>query len=89
MLENAWEASRQSEAPWISVTARPQGNALLMEVKNAVSGETRFEGDLPVSAKPGGGLGLKSVNRVLEKHGGVLRCFRRGDTFFTRVLIPL
>ncbi len=89
VLENAWEASRRSEAPWISVTARIHMRTLLVEVKNAVSGETRFEGDLPVSTKPGGGLGLKSVSRVLEKHGGILQCYRTGDTFFTQVAIPL
>lgn len=89
VLENAWEASRQSETPWIDVTARTHRNALLVEVKNAVSGETRFENDLPCSTKPGGGLGLKSVSRVLEKYGGVLHCFRTGGTFVTQVVIPL
>lgn len=89
VLENAWEASRHSEAPWISVTARTSKNALLMEVKNAVSGEIRFEDDFPVSTKAGGGLGLKSVSQVLEEHGGILRCFRTGDTFFTQMVIPL
>ncbi len=88
VLENAWEASRRSETPWISVTARVQRRTLLVEVKNAVSGETKFEGDLPVSSKTGGGLGLKSVDRVLTKHGGVLHCERRGDTFFAQVVIP-
>jgi len=89
VLENAWEASRKSETPWISFTAWTRRNGLLVEVKNAVSEETKFEDDLPVSTKPGGGLGLKSVNRVLEKHGGVLHCFRTGNTFFTRIVIPL
>ncbi len=89
VLENAWEAGCRSEAPWISVTARTRGRTLLVEVKNAVSGETRFEEDLPVSVKPGGGLGLKSVSRVLEKHGGILHCSRKGDTFFTQIVIPL
>ncbi len=89
VLENAWEAVCRSEAPWITITARTQRNALLLEVKNAVSGESKFEDELPVSTKQGGGLGLKSVTRVLEKHGGVLRCFRTGDTFFTQIVIPL
>jgi len=89
VLENAWEASRRSEKPWVAVTARTRRNAVLIEVRNAVSGETRFENDLPVSTKDGGGLGLKSVSRVLEKCGGLLHCFRRGDTFFTQVVIPL
>ncbi len=89
VLENAREASRTSGTPWIEVTARTHGQTLLVEVKNAVSGETEFKNDLPVSTKSGGGLGLKSVSRVLEKHGGLLRCFRKGDTFFTRIVIPL
>jgi len=89
VLENAWESCRRGETPWITVTARTNRNALLVEVKNAVSGETRFEGELPVSTKPGGGLGLKSAVRVLERHGGFLRCSRTGDTFFTQIMIPL
>ncbi len=89
ILENALEASRRSEAPWIAVTARTHGNSLLIEVKNSVSGETRFDGEAPVSTKPGRGLGLKSVSRTLEKHGGLLHCFRTGDTFFTQIMIPL
>jgi len=89
VLENAWEASRRSETPWISVTAHPRRTALLMEVRNAVSGETKFEDELPASTKPGGGLGLKSVSLVLEKCGGLLHCFRTGDTFFTQIVIPL
>ncbi len=89
VLENAWEASRRSETPWIEVSARTHRNTLLVEVKNSVSGETKFENDLPLSTKNGGGLGLKSVRRVLEKYGGVLHCFRTGDTFVTQVVIPL
>ncbi len=87
VLDNAWEASRCCEAPWICVNARTRRNALLIEVRNAVSGESRFENDLPVSTKPGGGAGLKNANRVLEKHNGILHCFRTGDTFFTQVVI--
>ncbi len=89
VLENAWEASRRCETPWISVAARVHIKTLLLEVKNAVSGELRFEDELPVSTKPGGGLGLKSVRRVLEKHGGIFHCFQTGDTFFAHIAIPL
>ncbi len=89
ILENAWEASRRSEAPWIAVTAQTRKNMLMLEVKNAVTGETKFEGDLPVSAKAAGGLGLHSASRALEKHGGLLHCYRTGDTFFTQVAVAL
>ncbi len=89
ILENALEAARRSETPWIAVTARTHAASLLIEVKNSVSGETRFEDGQPVSTKPGRGLGLKSVSRTLEKHSGLLHCFRTGDTFFTQIMIPL
>jgi len=88
-LENAWEASRGSNTPWISVTARVHRETLLVEVRNAVAGGTEFDGDLPVSGKPGGGLGLKSAARVLAKHGGFLHCEQQGNTFFTRMVILL
>ncbi len=89
ILENACEASRRCKDPWISVTLRVQGDTLLVGVKNAVAGETRFADGLPVSTKPGGGLGLKSVSRVLEKYDGVLQCRRMGDTFITQAAISL
>jgi len=89
VLENAWEASRGSVTPWIDVSACTRHRSLLVEVKNCTSGEIPFDDDMPVSTKAGGGLGLKSVRMVVEKHGGLVHCQRSGDTFFTQVVIPL
>ena len=89
ILENAWEAAGAARAPSLSVSARPQGGFLLVEVKNAVSGETRFEGGLPVTTKAAGGQGLRNAQRTLKRHGGLLQCAREGDTFLTRALLPL
>lgn len=89
ILENAWEATRKAQAPKLSVTAQPKGGSLLVEVENTLSGPSQFVGELPLTTKPAGGQGLKSVQRTLERRGGMLRCSRRGDTFYTQVVIPL
>lgn len=89
VLENAWEAARTCQAPQLSVTAQTKGGSLLIEVENTVDHPSRFEDDLPLTTKPGGGQGLKTVRRTLEKHGGMLRCSRQGGVFDTQMTIPL
>ncbi len=89
ILENAWEAARKAQSPKLSITAQQKGGSLLVEVENTLSGPSRFEGELPLTTKPVGGQGLKSVQRTLERHGGMLQCSRKGDFFYTQVVIPL
>ncbi len=89
VLENAWEAAGKADAPRLSVSAQVKGGFLLAEVTNAVSGDSRFEDGLPVTAKPAGGQGLRSARRTLDRHGGALRCSRQGDVFHTQVMLPL
>lgn len=89
VLENAWEAAGACQAPRLSVTARQKGGSLLVEVENTVDHPSLFEDDLPLTTKPGGGQGLKTVRRTLEKYGGMLRCSRQGSVFATQMTIPL
>lgn len=89
VLENAWEAAGACQAPRLSVTAQVKGGSLLVEVENTVDHPSRFEDDLPLTTKPGGGQGLKTVRRTLEKHGGMLRCSRQDSVFDTQMTIPL
>lgn len=89
VLENAWEAARVCQTPRLRVTAQVKGGSLLVEVENTVDHPSRFEDDLPLTTKPGGGQGLKTVRRTLERHGGMLRCSQEGDHFDTQVVIPL
>jgi len=83
------EAAGKADAPRLSVSAQVKGGFLLAEVTNAVSGDSRFEDGLPVTAKPAGGQGLRSARRTLDRHGGALRCSRQGDVFHTQVMLPL
>lgn len=89
VLENAWEAAGACQAPRLSVTARQKGGSLLVEVENTVDHPSLFEDNLPLTTKPGGGQGLKTVRRILEKYGGMLRCSRQGSIFATQMTIPL
>ena len=89
LLENAWEAARGCEAPRLDVTARRKGDTLLLEVRNTVAISVRFAGGLPVTTKPGGGQGMRSVRRTLEKHGGMLHCFQKEGVFYTQAIVPL
>lgn len=89
ILENAQESAGKAECPSLSVTAQVKGGSLLAEVVNTLSTPTRFEDDLPVTTKPGGGQGLKNVQRTLERHGGMLQCRQTEDRFRTQVVIPL
>lgn len=89
VLENAWEANRRALVPKLSVRAYCQNGLVLIEVENGVSGEIRFRDGLPETTKPGGGLGLKNVVRVLEKYDGMLYCTRQCDFFFTQIIFPV
>lgn len=89
ILENAWEATEKAKRPHLSVLAHQRGESLMVEVENTVDRPSRFEGELPLTTKPAGGQGLKSVQRTLERHGGMLQCSRSGELFYTQVVIPL
>ncbi len=89
ILENAREAVQGLENPQLSVAAWIRNGSLLIEVKNSVSGPVRMKDDWPVTTKPGGGQGLKSIRRVLDKYDGMIRFVQQEDLFFTQVVIPL
>lgn len=89
VLENACEANSRALLPWLMVKAYNNNGLLLIEVGNGVSGEVKFREGLPQTNKPGGGLGLKNVVQVLDRHGGMLQCSQRGDCFFTQIIVPL
>ena len=89
ILENAVCAARGIPSGFVTLEARIEDDNLLLEVKNSVSGQTEFRGDLPVSKKPGGGTGTKSVLATAKRHGGLALFSQQGNEFSTRVIIPL
>lgn len=92
LLENACEACEGSgdPFPFLLMTAEIEDGRLKIEVHNTVGGETLFaENGLPKSTKPVGGIGTRSVDRIVKKYGGMLAFRRDGDVFIAQVLLPL
>ncbi|MBQ7309627.1 MAG: GHKL domain-containing protein [Clostridia bacterium] len=89
LVENACEAAKKCESPFVHVHMETKHGKLLLEIKNSVSSAVRFENGLPVTTKAGGGIGTKSAMRIVEKYGGLLSMKQEGGVFITRLIQPL
>jgi len=91
LLENAVEACKRTEPPQRSIAFRAESDdaAVRLEVRNSVFGTVAFENEMPVSDRPGGGTGTKSIARIVHSHGGMLRFQQDGDAFFVQIILPL
>lgn len=89
LLENAYEAANGCEDAFVSVTAQRREGNLYVEMKNSVSGEVAFEGDLPISTKSGDGIGMRSVHDILVKYGGLMRLKQEGNVFIAQIIQKL
>lgn len=89
LVENACEAAKKCEKPFVHVKIEEKGGKLLLEIKNSVSGRVVFENGLPVTTKTGGGIGTGSARRIVERYGGMLSWKQDGETFITRLIQPL
>ncbi|MDD3335926.1 MAG: GHKL domain-containing protein [Eubacteriales bacterium] len=91
LLENAMDACEKVEPAHrrISFSTRTDEHGLRLEIRNSVAHATAFVDGMPLSIKPGGGMGTKSISRMIKTHGGMLRFGQENDTFFTQILLPL
>lgn len=90
LLENAMESCRRcgSVGTRISLKAAADDDRLCLELCNTAPADTKFRDGLPVSRKPGGGTGLRSVNAALAACGGLSEYSLRELEFHTRIIIP-
>ena len=86
LFENAYEAALKCEKPFLHITAQVKNENLLVEVRNSVAGKVAFRDGYPVTTKADGGIGVKSVRKVLDKYGGLLRQQQEGDVFITQTV---
>lgn len=91
LLENAWTAclACKESRRFIVISADMTENQLLLEVKNSVSGSVKFRNGLPVSPKEDGGIGTKSILRIIQRCEGMYRFKQEGDTFIVQMVLPL
>lgn len=89
LVENACEAARKCDNPFVHVMVEQKKGKLLLEIRNSVSGKVTFDNGLPITTKSGGGIGTKSASRIVEKHGGLLLMKQEDEVFVTRLIQAL
>ncbi len=88
LLENAMEASKKMEKdPFIRIQARMDGDHLLMLVENAYNGNIQEKNGKILSSKKDGGLGMLSIQRILNRPGDEFDVYFNDDTFTAMVQI--
>lgn len=88
LLENAMEASRKMEKdPFIRIQARMDGDHLLMLVENAYHGTIQEKNGKILSSKKDGGLGMLSIQRILNRPEDEFDVYFNDDTFTAMVRI--
>lgn len=91
LLENAWESCRgcAKARHYIAVFVDMNESQFVLEIKNSLSYEVLFHNGLPVSTKEGGGTGIKSIIRIVQKHSGMWRLKQSENEFMVQIIIPL
>lgn len=88
LLENAMEASKKKiKDPFIRIQARMEGDHLLMLVENAYNGKIHEKNGKILSSKKDGGLGMLSIQRILNRPGDEFDVYFNDDTFTAMVQI--
>lgn len=88
LLENAMEASKKMTTdPFIRIQARMEGDHLLMLVENAYNGKIQEKNGKILSSKKDGGLGMLSIQRILNRPGDEFDVYFNDDTFTAMVQI--
>jgi len=89
-LDNAIENCKQQEDKTIKLSMRLQWNNLYIDISNSYIGVTELEKGLPKTKKEDKqlhGLGLKSIQKVVEENGGHLHITTANNTFCLQILL--
>ena len=84
------EASKKmTENPFIRIQARMEGDHLLMLVENAYNGKIQEKNGKILSSKKDGGLGMLSIQRILNRPEDEFDVYFNDDTFTSMVRIGI
>ncbi len=92
LLENALEACRKAPKDQRSITLKgaPQGSQLLISVKNTFDGQViKEEGRIVSRKSTDGGLGIKSIRAIADRHQGDYVPEWNDNTFTASVMLRL
>ena len=73
------------------MSIRRFGSSVVIHIWNYYTGELRFSGGLPVTHDDSRihGFGMKSIQLIVERLGGVLNVRAEGQVFNLDVMLPL
>ncbi len=90
-LENALHACQNlppaETAPVISVKGYERDSRLFLQVTNPCGDPVRFENGIPISSRPGHGLGVQSICAIVKRYGGVCSFSVNNGIFFLRLYL--
>ena len=86
---NAVSALPEDAERFISLSAARDGNMLTIHMENPCAEDIEFVDGLPQTKNDPDwhGFGMKSMNRIAEKYGGMLTAEQRGKMFFLDILL--
>lgn len=88
-LENALHACQKLKekeaAGQIEVTAYERNGKLFLQCINSCDTNFSFSGGVPVTSRPGHGMGVRSICAVVEKYGGIYIFSAKDGQFILRV----
>lgn len=88
-IENAIYAASRCDADnrWIEIDFNTRKNNLLISISNPYIDEVVIKDGLPVSDRPGHGLGVKSVSSIAARHNGMYSFDAADGVFTMRVIL--
>lgn len=88
-LENALHAVAMLEEPlkWTELHCGIHTNKILIEIKNPYAGEISMHDGLPVSNRMGHGYGCRSIQSIVESHGGHCTFEAEHGIFTLRIML--
>lgn len=88
ILENAIHACASVKGEkYISIETRRQNGRVFWCIHNSYQEEVRFDGKLPITAKTGHGMGVKSVAMTVEKLHGLCEFTAESGVFTVRLMV--
>lgn len=93
-IDNAMESVARTEEPdkrFIDVSIRSFGSAVVVNIWNYYTGKLDFVDGLPVTRNDCSihGFGMKSIELIVERLGGVLNVHAENGVFNLNILLPL
>lgn len=93
-LENALEAAKQCEQPYIVLTAYRKKNIYMIEIENSLRAPLKMDTDTGLIAttkkdKEGHGMGLLNIRKVARKYYGEIDIEQTAHTFRLSIMLLL